>query len=125
MDKNSITGLLIIGAILIGWMYITKPTQEEIAYQQFQQDSIAEIQAILNTPKEETVTSSTNNTPTPTINILSDSVKSAMQLMAYGDFLDASKGKEKVILMENDLMKVLISSVGGRIQSVELKKYNQ
>ena len=44
MDKKSIIGLLLIGGILIGWMYLARPTPEELAKKraQFVTDSTAE-----------------------------------------------------------------------------------
>ena len=47
MDKNSVFGLLIIGGILIGWMYLTKPTQQELAKQQLQYDSVAKFEKLI------------------------------------------------------------------------------
>ena len=41
MDKNTVTGLLLIFAILIGYSLWTRPSREEIARRQRQQDSIA------------------------------------------------------------------------------------
>ena len=43
MDKNSIWGLVIIGAILIGYTYLTKPSAEEIKALQTR-DSIARVE---------------------------------------------------------------------------------
>jgi len=40
MDKNTITGLLLIMAILIGYGILTRPSQEEIAREQQRRDSI-------------------------------------------------------------------------------------
>ena len=41
MDKNSITGILLIVAILIGYSIISKPSREEMAEQQRKADSIS------------------------------------------------------------------------------------
>ena len=41
MDRNSITGILLIVAILIGYSVITKPSREEMAEQQRVADSIS------------------------------------------------------------------------------------
>ena len=43
MDKNSIWGLVIIGAILIGYTYLTKPSAEEIQALKTR-DSIARVE---------------------------------------------------------------------------------
>ena len=41
MDKNSIIGLLVIGGILIGWLYLSSPSKEQLAKQKQLQDSVA------------------------------------------------------------------------------------
>ena len=43
MDKNTITGLVIIFLILIGFSYFTRPSEEEIRERQ-RQDSIARVE---------------------------------------------------------------------------------
>lgn len=30
MDRNTVIGLLVIGALLVGYMFLTKPTPEQI-----------------------------------------------------------------------------------------------
>jgi len=38
MDKNTITGLVLMAAIMFGFMYLTKPSDEEIAAAQARQE---------------------------------------------------------------------------------------
>ena len=33
MDKNTITGMLLMGAVIFGFMWLNQPSQEEIARQ--------------------------------------------------------------------------------------------
>ena len=42
MDKNTITGFILIALVLIGFSWYTKPTEEQIAAQRAQ-DSIAAV----------------------------------------------------------------------------------
>jgi YidC/Oxa1 family membrane protein insertase len=130
MDKNSIFGLLLIGGILIGWMYLSQPSKEELAKQQHFHDSIAQFEetklAKANTYSKNIQTSrATGIVPTvaATGTLLNDSVKAIIKKQTYGDFVEASIGENKIITIENDLMKVNVSNKGGRIVSVELKKY--
>ena len=44
MDKNTITGFVLIAALLIGFSWYNKPSDEEIAQQQRVQDSIANVE---------------------------------------------------------------------------------
>ena len=41
MDKKSLIGLGLIAVILIGWLYISQPTKEQIARNKQIKDSIA------------------------------------------------------------------------------------
>ena len=45
MDKNTIIGFALILAILVGFSWWTKPSEEELAKQQAYNDSIAAVQA--------------------------------------------------------------------------------
>lgn len=127
MDRNSIIGLLLIGGILIGWMFYTQPTAEEKARMQFVQDSTAQFvqhqkinaAADKNTAVQSTTAGSLANASDPS----NDSVKNIIKKQIYGDFADAAAGENKTITIENDLMKVHVASKGGRIASVELKKF--
>src|ERR1035437_5521456 len=129
MDRNSIIGLLLIGGILIGWLMLSQPSKEELAKRQHQYalDSIAKydqtIKTKTNVAASTTKTSSTSGLTADSAGILSDSSKLVIRKKVYADFADASKGENKIITIENDLMKVNVSAKGGRIASVELKKY--
>ncbi len=129
MDKKSIIGLLLIGGILIGWMLLTKPTAEQLAKQQQQKDSVLkyeEAQQKIQNASVSKINDSTvivSSTKVDSTLILNDSVKAIIKKQAYGDFVDASTGENKIITIENDVMKVNVSTKGGRIESVELKNY--
>jgi YidC/Oxa1 family membrane protein insertase len=131
MDKKSIIGLLLIGGILIGWMYLARPTPEELAIKraQFVTDSTAEFNATVKVKNDATPAKAFASTTiqsaafTDSTGKVNDSLKSIVKRQLFGDFADASEGENKIITIENELMKVHISSKGGRIASVELKKY--
>ena len=127
MDKNSIIGLLVIGAILIGWMFLTKPSQEELARQQQLHDSVVQFDS--QAQKQKTDAASTTASALATTGlangagIVSDSAKAIISKQAYADFAEASTGENKTITLENEVMKVNVFTKGGRIASVELKNY--
>jgi len=132
MDKNSVIGLLLIGSILVGWMFLSKPSAEEIAKRKQQQDSILKYEnkkldetLKANSSKSTSAASANNGVPSKADSavVLTDSAKHAIANSTYHDFLDASKGENKIITIENELMKVNLSTKGGRISSVELKNY--
>lgn len=133
MDKKSITGLLLIGAILIGWMVLSQPSAEELAKrkEQYIADSVAQYKTNEKIAKE-TVAKVVQPAVVAGIPVallrdstgkINDSVQSLLKKQVYGGFADASTGDNKTILLENEVMKVSISPKGGRISSVELKNY--
>jgi YidC/Oxa1 family membrane protein insertase len=130
MDRNSLIGLLLIGTILIGWLYFSAPSKEEIARRQKQQDSLLLVQ------KEEALKTNIKKSAQPDSNgiasinpdsashtVLSDSMLQVIKKNNYGVFSKAADGEKNIITIENELIKVRISNLGGRISSVELKNY--
>ncbi|MEO6904036.1 MAG: membrane protein insertase YidC [Bacteroidia bacterium] len=122
MDKNSIIGILIIGSILIGWMLMTQPSKEQLAKQQFSHDSIAKFEETSQKQLAQKAKLAHVLDTQPAV-ILNDSTKNYVQKSIYGNFIDAAAGDNKLIVLENKVMKVNISSKGGRIASVQLKEY--
>lgn len=115
MDKRSIIGLVLIFALMMGYSLWNKPSEKEIQTQQQKQDSITAIQNKLAVvPKIEQKQAS-----------VSDSVKkdSLVQKAVPGAFTKSSLGENKEYTLENDVIKLLIDTKGGRIAQAELKKY--
>lgn len=108
MDKNTITGLVIIFLILIGFSYFTRPNEEQVRKMQHQQDSIAQVEQQRRelAARQQEMNNSNHITP-----VQKDSV-----------FLQDSL-EDKTITLENDKIKLHITTQGGRISFVELKEY--
>src|SRR5665647_2314443 len=126
MDKNTITGLVLIFVILITFTYLSKPSQSDIEAAKQQSDSIAQVesQKALQAETEAKVTAATIQSKIS--NPSADSAGTAGDLKnLYGIFSDAAKGTEHFITLENNLMKIRISTKGGKIYSVELKGYKR
>ena len=120
MDKNTITGLVLIGLVLIGFSWYNSPTQEQIEERKRYYDSIqsAQIeqkaaleaeQAELNKPLFETSDT--------------DSAKMAKAIYMYGDFAEGALGDVQNVVLENNVAKVTFSSKGAVVESVVLKDY--
>ena len=122
MDKNSLIGIILILGILIGWSVWMTPSKEEIAQQRHIQDSInrvnrerfvrdsismAEANAMMNEQKETKPQDETF----------------ANRYNMYGSFADASMGDDKTFVLENDVIKMNLSSRGAYVETVELKDY--
>jgi len=117
MDKNTIIGFSLIGLILLGFWQLNKPSEKEVQAQKRYNDSIAlvqqaKVQAETAINKTATVSKdSTIGTDTAAIN------------SSLGDFSASAKGEDKFYTLENELIKLTISSKGGRIYSAQLKNY--
>ena len=122
MDRNTIVGILLIGAIIITFSILNKPSKEELEEAQRKRDSIEvvkqteQLEEIIE--KEKSVTNE---------EVISEDKEEAVDTSLlknrYGAFGDASYGNNEFFTLENDLMKLVISTKGGRPYSVELKKY--
>jgi YidC/Oxa1 family membrane protein insertase len=119
MDKNSITGLLLIGAIMLGWVYYSSPSKEELAKQKNLKDSIALVSKL----KMERAKIIAPATPSNDSSTSTDSTKLAQQSALLGAFASTAQGTEQNFTLENELIKVTVCNKGGRINTVELNKY--
>ncbi|MBE0637624.1 MAG: membrane protein insertase YidC [Bacteroidales bacterium] len=127
MDKNTIYGLILIFAIFIGFSIFNQPSKEEIARREqvrdslemvkYRQDSIARVRiADIEKKAEEEVI----------INEFTDSISAGNNqalIDKLGAFALAAQGKQEEFVIENDLLKIRISSVGGKIINAQLKDY--
>lgn len=123
MDRKSIIGIVVIAAILIVFSILNQPSKEDLQKQKNEQDSIVKLEkARVEKAKKEQVNSdsikkSTINNPK------ADSIIAATKNIEFGYFAASSEGKRSFITLESELLKIKISNQGGRIYSVELKKY--
>lgn len=126
MNKDQIIGLLIIGAILVGYSYYMKPSEEELAKAKLKRDSIemvqAEQQKTLMLQDEQKKADATN-----TKEVISDESSKAEAPASltnkYGEFSAAATGDIDYVYIENDVVRLKIATKGGRVYSAELKKY--
>lgn len=119
MDRNSIIGLCLIGLIIIGYSIYTQPGSEELAAMKHQRDSIALVeQEKINATRKEQAAVSAVTTPA-----LNDSVRAEMEKQKLGDFSGAANGTEQLYVLENNFIRVTLTSKGGKVKSTELKNY--
>lgn len=130
MDRMSMIGLFLIGLILIGSSIFFAPSEEEIAALKRQQDSIALLEKNEAAKVAAQLKEKKNSAETrPSLDsMLSDSISSdsakAIQLAdMLGVFAKSGSGNEELITIENEVMRVNLTTKGGRVKSVELKKY--
>ena len=108
MDKNTLVGFILIGAVLIGFSIYNRPSQEEMERARRYQDSIQTIaQQEAAKLDAEAATKSTQ----------------ALTLDSTSLFFGANQGTEQFTTLENNLVKVTFSNKGGRVVSATLKDY--
>jgi len=180
MDKNTLTGMLLMAAVIFGFMWLQKPSEAEMAERQRQIDSIAAVQqqqqrrdvaagnvdtlsndemthlmsvlqnlpadnAVINnegvmlkleggdiagtvtvgdtTVQWSEVTAATSANPA-VHNLAVQAVQRALDMYAKnGSFAAALTGSEQTVTLENDSLKVEISSKGAVISRATLKGY--
>ena len=121
MDKNSIFGIIIIAAILIIWGVVQSPNKKELEARKARLDSMAHIQQV-QTPAD---TAKTALSPGSQVNAVTAAPsQNAQQLQdSVGEFASAVHGTTEFYTIENDVIKLVVSTKGGRPYSVQLKKY--
>lgn len=124
MDKNSIIGLSLIGLLIVGYTIYTQPSQEEIQALKEQRDSVAALEA---TKQAELAQASYSDTARLVdSSAISDALpeqSGEKNLEQYGEFSASAEGIEQILTLENNLVKIDVSSLGGRIRGIELKNY--
>ena len=133
MDKNTIIGLVIISVLLIGYMFLSRPSQEEIAERQRVQDSIAHEQLVKEeearvaaellkeeAEKAEKEAAAMADTLSPE---QIDSIRNIKLRNEHGIFAKSVVGENKFTVVENNKMIITFLNKGGKIYSVQLKDY--
>jgi YidC/Oxa1 family membrane protein insertase len=125
MDKNSITGFILILVVLVGFWFINRPSQEQVEAQKRYQDSIAAVKQAEYAEQQITAIREAQGQDSLAVENASDTLMHQSRLYAtYGDFAGSVEGDEKFITLENELMTLKLTTKGGRIYSVQLKNYS-
>ena len=109
MDKNSITGVILIVLIVVGYNALFPPVVE------------------VETPEKETTTVVVEEEivqeETENIVFSDTTAQNESYQRAFGVFTPSATGSDEDVVIENDLIKLSISPKGGRIVSAILKDY--
>ena len=123
MDKNTITGFVLIGLVLIAFTWLNRPSQAQIEAQQRYRDSVAMVQyemqqaEALRSAEKDAVSSDTS------LEGLTDSVRQVRLQNNFGAFASAATGSEEIITLENDNVEIKINSKGGAVCYARVKDY--
>lgn len=108
MDRNTFTGLFLILVILVGSTFLLKPSQEEIKKEQQKQH----LDSLRRMGKLKAPTADASFTPQKSVTTTNSTAK-----QRSGNAVAAPQ----LVTLENKELKVILSTQGGRIVSVQLK----
>ena len=112
MDKNTITGLVLIGILLVGFSFLSRPSEEQIAAQKKYYDSIALVQQQEEALKAKTEAALANNKK-----------EAATTADSSALFFNAMHGTDSKISIQNNVAEITFATKGGRVYSATLKEY--
>ena len=107
MDKNTWIGFLLIAAIIVGFTMLNRPSKAELAERQRVQDSIALARQAFAEAQR-----------------LSDSISAATAMPVTDQQVEESKPEEKWVTLQNEKVRLTLSTYGGAIQRAELLEYH-
>lgn len=109
MDKNTWIGFLLIAAIIVGFTLLNRPSKEELAERQRVQDSISVARQAMAEAQR-----------------ISDSIALSLEAAdaTAPEKVEESKPEEQWITLQNEHLKLTLSSYGGVIQRAELLDYH-
>ena len=110
MDKNTITGLVLIAILLVGFSFLSRPSKEQLAAQQRYYDSIAQVQQREADLKAKAEAALAND-------------KEVQTADSAALFFDALQGTDSQVTIQNNLAELTVATKGGRISSATLKEY--
>lgn len=128
MDKKTLIGLLIVGVILFGYVFYNSKQAAKYQQEQLRADSIARAEHperyVEQIPVSEESEAVKRDIETHQIE---EKAKYDSILVANmgSSLVEASKAQASTYTLENDVIKVWISSKGGVVSNVELKDYKR
>lgn len=130
MDKKTIIGLVLIFAVMTAWMYMIQPSEEEKVEIKRKQDSVLALQQKANEKAEKATTKTLTKSEELQQKIAvaksedSTAVEAQKELDDYfGVFSKAAMNPQRQLFVENDLLRVELNTLGGKIEQVYLSEY--
>ena len=143
MDKNTIIGFLLIAVVMIAFMITQRPNPEELAERQRMQDSIQQVEALRAKLQMEELPE-TNKSQVDTSDVLTDFFGSGSAISEDATLgAESEEGKEskvdtassfvpvsssapeEFVTIENEDLRLRVSTKGGWMYSAELKDFKR
>ena len=111
MDKNTITGFILMALVVIGFSWYSQPSEEERRLLQAKQDSIAAIE------QQKAIQAAEEKKQIQT--------QQATEQIADSNaiFFAQRQGQGQEVVLKNNKVKVTLSTLGGTIQNAEILGY--
>ena len=116
-DLNSAIGFVLLGAIMLWYLYSNQPTPEELQEKEAKQEQVEEITK--STPASSISEPVLNNFGTDSLAL--SKAQSVLGVFGYGATLPSAE--VGTTTLENDLVRIEVANLGGQITEVELKNY--
>src|SRR5580698_8291883 len=114
MDRNTVIGFVLLGVLLFVYLYLnTKSSHELEAQKKHIADSIAVVTKAREAAAAAHEAEQMHKDSTTTTTVLADTT----------GFNKALKGTERLLTVENDLLKIVFSNKGGQPVEVILKDF--
>ncbi len=127
MNRDNIIGLIFIAIIIIGYSLWMAPSEEELAERRMREAERERIEALEAERAEEEAIQPVDTMPEPAIETedpeLLDAGEQERLRERMGHFSNAAIGQEDFFIIENEVMRLNISSRGGHIHKAELTDY--
>lgn len=128
MDKKSLLGFVLIGIVLMIWLYWNSSTQQKMVQQNKNiiTDSIKVQEKTLSKNPEINSIDTSNKSLN---NIILDSLKNDSLNIKYGKLFsqkaieNSANPKEKIIILENEKVQMEFSNYGGGLKKYTIKNY--
>ena len=124
MDRNTTTGLILIGAVMVAFFMLNQPSeqpiQQENAKEQIQKESVIKQEE----PSEIAVNDTNSNTLSFEDSIigaqLAEQKEQQRLINEFGIFYKSGTGVEKDFTLQNDKLSLAVSSKGGSINEAKM-----
>ena len=131
MDKNTTTGLILIGAVVMAFMFLNQPNEQPNPTNPVNQSNevVSDVNSTESIELKSTSSSDSEIEIDSTDNIIFQKLLAQKEneklIENYGIFYSSVKGEEKDYLLENDKIRLSFSSKGARITNAEMVELDE
>ena len=119
MDKQTVIAFVLIGALLILWMYLNAPEPQKQLPQKSNDSTL-----VADTVAREQLKQIPQKALPQKKEITDEEPQASEDSLKYGKYFTFPPKPEKIISLENELVRIEFSTHGGNIKKYYLKKFN-